>query len=395
MTKIWHAALALLGGVVLLTTGMLLSAQTTASASAGPAVTVTGRVSALPARQALVLIEAEVAAKHSGELEDVVVATSTISGPAFRVPVPDSPLLRRIEAQDRGYVEFIAIVDSGRESATMAMPVAMAPAAGDGNAEARSALRSKIADFGQLTPFTPVPMSMKAVRSYLRQDPGAGPGCFWTPYGRQTHSETTIGEVHVARVKRGPTDEYTYTTTDVTDVSWGISLNPTKDYSEAGTVNLNDSVSASGHHTFSDAKSYVDTLMYFQRYKDNGQVSAVCPDPGNIAYKNPADHAAGNVDPAGAVDPGTRGPRDSPYGGCTHDPYGSFALPANSGWSKDRADATTETINGTAWGFNVSAEAGFTNETLQDFEAGQQARTTYICGNGDLPNVSVIWNTNG
>lgn len=130
---------------------------------------------------------------------------------------------------------------------------------------------------------------------------------------------------------------------------------------------------------------YVDTLMYYQHYVDNAATS--CPDFPRFAYKNPTYQSAGNV-ASGSGFPGYY-----PHGSCRNSPYGSFPLSGASGWSQDSAKAFTEQVNGTLWGFNFSASAGFTTDVLQDYESPVHAVTTYICGNGQLPNMSRIYNT--
>ncbi len=112
------------------------------------------------------------------------------------------------------------------------------------------------------------------------------------------------------------------------------------------------------------------------------------PELPEITYKNPAVGSFGNVST------GSNTPKRAPYGNCTNAPRGQwFGLSADNGWSRSRARAASVKIDGSAWGFSVTAGDGFTNTILQDYEAGAGATTTYICGNGDLPNVSKIWNT--
>jgi hypothetical protein len=148
---------------------------------------------------------------------DVPVATATISGSEFRVAVPGSSLLRRIEAGDHGYVEFVGIVDSGHMSTTTAMAVPMTTSAADGNVVAAAVSRVKLAQFQRFPAFRAVPMAMSAIRAGILRSPRIGP-CRWFKYQKQHSSETTIGEVHVAKIHDGPTDNYKYTHTNDTCV---------------------------------------------------------------------------------------------------------------------------------------------------------------------------------
>jgi hypothetical protein len=173
----------------------------------------------------------------------------------------------------------------------------------------------------------------------------------------------------------------------MTRVSFGYSSDPSKEWSFGGNVTLTNSLSVSGHQVFRSTNSYVDTLTYYQRYLDNG--SETCPFPGLLEYKNRAVGTADNVD-FGKGNPG-----GDPYGGCTHAPnqFGHIPLNPRGGWSMDRATAATETVNGTAFGFQFSASAGFTKDILQDYEASRSQKKTYICGNQSLPNTPKIWDT--
>lgn len=377
---------------VLVSGAMPLAISAAAVASSIPAVVLTGSVGELPAQQALVIVEAEVPVGPGGPhgapagYNDVPVATATVTGPAFRVAVPGSRLLTRIERGDHGYVEFVVIVDSGRMSTTTAMAVPMVTSAADGNVAVAAVAHARLAQFQGFPAFQHVPIAMSAIRAEILGSPAIG-ACRWFKYRGQSSSETTIGEVHVAEVRNGPTDDYRFTHTDSTSVSFGYSTDPSKEWSFGGNITLTNSLSASGHQTFSDVNTYVDTLTYYQRYLDNA--AETCPFPGLLEYKNRAVGTADNVD-YGRGNPGA-----DPYGGCTHAPgqFGHFPLNPGGGWSQDRAKAATETVNGAAWGFQFSASAGFTNDILQDYEASPTQKRTYICGNRALPDTPKIWDT--
>ena len=213
--------------------------------------------------------------------------------------------------------------------------------------------------------------------------PGDGPyPCNWSKYGSLQNRDTNIGQVHVAD-RSGVTDEYTFIQEDDSTLTVGLSFDPSTNYSADGSITLTDSLGSTGRKTWAKgALVYVQTLIYYQRYKNNGAIS--CP---STPYQVRADHAAGNVGT------GSGTPASSPWGNCTNDPNGSFRLEQNSGWSLDRGRSAT--VNGAAMygGLDISASTGFTSHILEDYEASATAGKSYVCGSTSLPDVPIIYNT--
>jgi hypothetical protein len=387
--------LSVLAAVTVLAAGTVsLEAIANAKAAITPAVTFTGSVGRLPAASGVVLVEAELPFGRNGDpqhvatyLEDVVVASARISGPAFRITVPSSPTLRHAETMGKGVVNFDLVVDSGSAGTSQYVPVALTQGAEPGNSQAEAHLRSGTTSVPRFPPFRPMSARMRqaiAVAGGLAGMPLDGPySCTWRKHLGLSQHETKIGQVHVADA-RGVTDDFKYSVKDDATVTVGESGSSAKGYTVSGSITLTDSLSASGHGTFEKgANKYVTTLMYYQRYKNNGTIQ--CP-PG-VTYKLQADHSAGNVDPAKGSSPRNRS------SSCRKDRSGSFELPAHYGWSRDRAKSATVNEAATVFHFSESASAGFTNDILQDYEAAAGAAVSYICGNGSLPGVPIIYNT--
>jgi hypothetical protein len=372
----------------------LWAVPASAGASARPAVTLTGSVGRLPAASGVVLVEAELALGRSAgrqhaatKLQDMPVADAKITGPSFRVAVPDSATLRRAEKLGHGIVNFDIVVDSGSSGTAQYVAAALTSAAAPGSTAVEAQLRSRVVSVPRFPRFKAMDARMRRTieaAGGLAAVPDDGPfPCNWSRFRGLTHHETKIGQVHVANVG-GVSDDYKYTTRDDATVSVGVSASPSSHYSASGSVTLTDSLSASGHLTFGKgAVHFVETLMYYQRYRNNNGISC----PAGIRYKVQADHSAGNVAQ------GSGSPSKNPFGGCRRDKNGFIPLPPSGGFQVDRAKSATVGGATALYGLNVSASAGFTSDILEDYEASKKAGTSYICGSRSLPDVPIIYNS--
>jgi hypothetical protein len=276
--------------------------EASARTSGPPAVTLTGSVGRLPAASGVVIVEAELALGRSTnrqhvptEFEDIPVTSARLTGPAFRIAVPDSATLRRAESQGHGIVNFDVVVDSGSVGTAQYVPVALTPAA-PGNRATDAQLGSRVANIPRFPRFREIDARMRhAIEAAggIAALPDDGPfPCIWKKYGHLIHHETKIGQVHVADV-RGVTDDYMYTTRDDATLTVGESGAAGSGYSATGTITLTDTLSATGHGTYGKGSAnYVTTLMYYQRYKNNNGIQC----PVDVTYKIQANHSAGSFD---------------------------------------------------------------------------------------------------
>jgi hypothetical protein len=289
-----EVAVVLTASALLLGTGSLLawsaiaaktgtSAALTAAASASTAVTLNGSVPGLPAASATVTVEAQLSQDPNAqgvpqELQDVPVATATITSPQFTIAVPASATLTQAEQDSKGIVQFEIMLASGGEATSIGFSAPLTAPAAVLNTAQQAAESSRTDQLPVFPAFAAAPHAQAAASTAAQalavhpdgadRDPPSS--CGWSPYGKQFDKLTRIGEVHVANAP-GVTDDYEYTNENDQTISFLISSDPAADFVDGGTLVLTNSLSANGGRTFGrGVTTYVYTTEFYQEYKGVG-----------------------------------------------------------------------------------------------------------------------------
>lgn len=367
------------------------SATSAGAASAPkPAAIFTGTIASAPASSSRVIVEAELTLgkntkTSSARLEDEAVATATVHGSRFSVPVPRSAVLARAGAASHGVVNYRVIVVSGSKMTAMYVPaphsVAVAAAKRSaGTASAAAAAATYTVHVPRLPAFRPM---SAAERAALPNIP-VPPPCVWTPIGALVGDPTRIGEVHVANAS-GVSDTFENKIQNDETISVAVSDSPTSNYTFGGSITLSNSLSITGGQTFgSGTVQYADTTGYYQRYQADSATAC------GSAYKIQMTSTGGDVFH------GTNTPGVNPWGGCQGDQLRVVLQPGAS-WARDQSKAMTYSGVATFYNFSFTGTDGFTTDVQHDYVASSGAsQTTYICGTKAAPTPSsspILYNT--
>lgn len=254
-------ALMTTAAVMVLAGGTQTAGSAVAAVPVPAAVTLTGSVGHLPAGRAVILVEAEIAAGRlpdrpraaPGHLYGIVVATATISGPAFRIAVPQSAALRRAGQLNHGTVNFILIADSGPRTTSPGFPVPLTPQARPGNVAAAAIVRTRVFRVPGLPRFVPMSARRWASVTALMRAPAWAPAdttrCVWSDYQGSWEKVTPIGQAHVA-ANAGITVDYELNYTDNLYVNFGGASAGNGPFSGVGNITLSENFGISGGATF-------------------------------------------------------------------------------------------------------------------------------------------------
>jgi hypothetical protein len=375
------------------TAGPGLTPDPAAPAASAPTVTLTGSVPALPAGSAAVYAEVQLPLDPNSQgvprqLDDVAVASESVTSPEFSLPVPDSATLGQAERYGKGIVNFDIIVLSGDKTTAWGLSVPITGTPSALNQPQLAVERAQVVHVPALPAFHAA-QTDQVTQALGVPDRDPPPECAWNTDGGEQDRPTRIGEVHVAHAG-GVSDAYEYDWQNDETVSWGVSASPNSNWSEGGTGSVTNSLGASGGQTFGrGADTYVDTEGYYQEYRGVG-VTDGC-DGYDFAF------LVKQVGTAGNVDTGKGKPAGSPYkDGCINDPL-HFELQPESVWDYDHGQS--ETYGGAASfaGFSFSVSEGFSSDVQDDYTTSDNAATTWICGTrGKQPtDTPIIYNTTG
>ena len=367
-----------------------------AQISTRPAVTLAGSVGTLPAASAAVVVDVNVpvdlnSAGDPQQIDEVPVASATITSPKFSIPVPSSSALQQAEQQGPGTVNFTVMAVSGSDLTAEGIPapIDISPAAANAAQLATQAAGTvQMPAFAAFHPMTAAQVAAVKATNSAASDSAATPDiippCTWKAYGSEYNDLTRIGEVHVANTS-GLSDTFWFRHQNDETITFGYSASdPTGNWTEGGTISLTDSLSSNGYHTFGQgAVDYADSTYYYQRYHD-------------YIGECPASYEILAVGTSTVVGPGTNTPPVNPYGGCENDPYGE-AFSGNSGWDYDVGKAETYSGIATVFGFTFGGSDGFTTDVEHDYTAANGAATTWLCGSpGDqITDSPILYNTTG
>jgi len=364
--------------------------------STRPAVTLAGSVGALPAASATVVVDVNVptdlnSAGDPQQINEVPVASATITSSGFSIPVPASSTLQQAEQQGHGTVNFTVMAVSGSDLTAEGIPAPIDVSPAAANAAQLATQAAGIVQMPAFAAFRPMTATqaaaMKASNSAASDSaatPNIIPPCTWKAYGSQYNDLTRVGEVHVANTS-GLSDTFWFRHQNDETITFGYSASdPDGNWTGGGTISLTNTLSANGYHTFGQgAVDYADVTYYYQRYHD---YIGECPGSYEIL-------AVGSAD---VVNPGTNTPPVNPYGGCKNDPYG-IAFSSPGGWDYDVGRGQTYSGIATVFGFTFGGSDGFNTDVEHDYTAASGAATTWLCGSpGDeITNSPIIYNTTG
>jgi hypothetical protein len=356
------------------------------AAIAAPVVTLAGSLGTLPAGTATVVVRAELALNVNSrgvpqELDDVPVASATITSRAFSIPVPDSATLQKAEAQRNGFVNFNILVTSGTSQTSEYVPVALAVWSATTHPVELTAQYSHQVEVPAFPAFRTVNAAHvgEAVEA-----PDNGPSCAWYAYGKMYQESTRVGEVHVANVP-GVSDTFWFKNQNDMTVSVGLSnTGPNSGYSYDGTIQLTNSLSANGSDTFGPGSvEYIDDTTNYQRYELESD--------GHSCRQYMVQAVGSDAD----VYPGTGTPPRNPWGSCRNDPL-HVTLAPGATWSRDQSSAAYYGSIASLFGFTFGGSDGFTTNVEHDYSALHAKQTTYICGDakGEAPTQApILYNT--
>lgn len=368
---------------------MLPLATTSAYATitTAPVVTFSGSVGTLPASTATVTVQAQLAlnVNSSGvpqQLEEVPVASATITSPALSIPVPDSASLQQAELQGHGIVNFDILVTSGTSQTSEFVPAALTASATAANAAQLTVQKAHQVQ----VPAFPAFHAMSAGQEASAIPNNGGYGCFWSAYGSEYQDRTRIGEAHVANVS-GVSDTFWFKTQNDMTISVGLSYNgPGSGYTPDGNITLTNSLSANGSDAYgSGAVNYVNDTTNYQRYQLLTNVG------GHPCNQWMVQAVGSDAD----VYPGTNTPPVNPWGGCRNDPLYATLAPGAT-WERDQSSAEYYSIVAQMFGFTFGGSDGFTQDIEHDYDARGAGETTYICGNAngeDPTQAPILYNT--
>ena len=354
-----------------------------------PAVTLAGSIGTLPAASASVVVDVNVPTDLNSRgdpqrIDEVPVASATVTGPRFSIPVPTSATLQQAEQQGHGTVNFTVMAVSGSFVTAEGIPAPIDASPAAANAAQLATQAAGIVQMPAFAAFRPMTAAQKTAMRITQSAGLAVPAypCYWNAYGSEYNDLTRIGEVHVANTY-GLSDDFHFRYQNDQTITFGYtdSTGAAGGWSIGGTMSLTNTLSANGGHTFGQGSvDYADTTYYYQRYAGVG----ACP----IKYMIQA------VGTAAVVNPGTNTPPVNPYGGCRNDPYGiPFTSPGT--WDYDVGRAQYYSGIATVFGFTFGGSDGFTSDVEHDYTSAPGAATTWLCGSpGDeVTNSPIVYNT--
>lgn len=378
------------GITTVLAVGVLSLAISSAHAAmtATPVVTFSGSAGTLPASKATVIVQAQLALNLNSagipqELEEIPVASASITSRRFSISVPDSASLEQAELQGHGIVNFDILVTSGTSQTSEFLPAALTASATGADATQLAGQKARRVQVPAFPAFHA--MSAEQIRAASAASEPGVPTCNWYSYGSEYQDRTRIGEAHVANVS-GVSDTFWFKTQNDMTISVGLSYTgPGSGYTPDGDITLTNGLSANGSYTFgSGAVDYVNDTTNYQRYELMYGGVYSCDQYMIQAVGSDAD-----------VYPGTNTPPVNPWDGCRNDPlYATLASGAT--WERDQSSAKYYSTVAQLFGFTFGDSDGFTQDIEHNYDAVGAAETTYICGdsNGEAPTQApILYNT--
>jgi hypothetical protein len=209
------------------------------------------------------------------------------------------------------------------------------------------------------------------------------PPCFYNAHGKSVEKTNLIGQMQDSAAKGSKVD-WEYSSEADSTFGVGVSNNPTKHFSEAGSFTITNSISGSGGFTAGAGfNRFIYGHFYRQRY------AGTAPQPFcSYHYKVKFVKSVGDAFSASAA---AKHPPIDQYGQCSDDPNGVATMNPHTGhWDSDRGKAKTYSSAATIFNLSVSGSTGYTDDIHISY-TNNTKHLEYVCGNAQLPDAPILW----